>query len=65
MTKSVTFRVDDNSEMVEIYIDNKFWQSGNFWDFDFVRDVPDLLDKLGVKNYQEEYSYGDDEGEEE
>lgn len=62
--KLVTFRTDYDSEMLEVLINGKVWLAGNFWDFDFVRDVPDLLDKLGVINDQEDYNYGD-EGEEE
>lgn len=55
MSKCVKFRVDEMSEMLEVYIDDKVYMTGNFWDFDFVRDVPDLLDKLGVSNHQEDY----------
>jgi len=59
--KEVLFRVDNDSEMIEVVIGGEVWLSGNFWDFDFVRDVPNLLDKLGVDNYEEDYSYGDEE----
>lgn len=63
--KSVKFRVDDLSEMLEVYIDGKCVNSGNFWDFDFVRDAPDLLNSVGVKVSVEEYSYDDGEEEDE
>lgn len=59
MTKSIKFRVDDMSEMLEVYIDGKCVNEGNFWDFDFVRDVPDLLHKLDVNVTVEEYEYDD------
>jgi hypothetical protein len=59
MTKSVKFRVDDLSEMLEVYIDDKCVRNGNFWDFDFVNDVPDLLKTLGVPVTVEEYEYDD------
>lgn len=59
--KEVLFRVDNDSEMLEVVIGGEVWLSGNFWDFDFVRDVPNLLDKLGVDNYEEDYSYGEEE----
>lgn len=64
MTKSITFRVDNDCEMLEVLIDGKVWREGNFWDFDFVQDVPALLDKLGIVNDEEDYTY-DEEGEEE
>lgn len=63
MSKSVEFRVDESCEMLAVYIDGKCWREGNYWDFDFVRDVPSLLDKLGIENYEEEYSYEDEEEE--
>lgn len=68
MTKSVKFRVDEMSEMLEVYIDGKCIREGNFWDFDFVNDVPDLLEAVGVKFESEEYEcddgYEEDEEEE-
>lgn len=69
MTKSVKFRVDDLSEMLEVHIDGKCVREGNFWDFDFVNDVPDLLQSIGVQVQLEEYEYDDgfedEEGDEE
>ena len=65
--KSVKFRVDDMSEMCEVWVDGKRVNEGNFWDFDFVRDTPDLLSALGVKVEVENYEYDngfDDEFEE-
>ena len=59
MTKSIKFRVDDMSEMMEVWIDGKRVNEGNFWDFDFVRDVPDLLHTLGIKVEVEDYEYDD------
>lgn len=59
MSKSVKFRVDDNSEMLEVYIDDKLVNEGNFWDYDFVRDVPSLLSKLGFDIEVEDYEYDD------
>lgn len=59
--KEVLFRVDNDSEMLEVVIGGEVWLSGNFWDFDFVRDAPSLLDKLGVVNYEEEHSSGEEE----
>lgn len=59
--KEVMFRVDNDSEMLEVYINDDCVMSGNFWDFNFVTDVPSLLDKLGIINYEEEYSYGEEE----
>ena len=59
--KEVLFRVDNDSEMLEVYINDGCVMSGNFWDFNFVTDVPSLLDKLGIANYEEEYSYGEEE----
>ena len=59
--KEVLFRIDNASEMLEVVIDGELWCDGNFWDFDFVRDAPSLLDKLGVDNSEEYYSYGDEE----
>lgn len=59
MTKSVKFRVDDDSEMLEVWIDGECVNEGNFWDYDFVRDVPDLLSKLGLDVEVEDYEYDD------
>lgn len=59
--KEVLFRVDNYSEMLEVYINDDCVMMGNFWDFNFVTDVPSLLDKLGIINYEEEYSYGEEE----
>lgn len=59
MSKTVKFRVDEMSEMLEVYIDGKQVREGNFWDFDFVNDVPDLLKAVGVKFESEEYEYDD------
>lgn len=59
--KEVLFRVDNDSEMLEVYINDDCVMSGNFWDFNFVTDVSSLLDKLGITNYEEEYSYGEEE----
>lgn len=55
--KSVKFRVDGMSEMCEVWVDGKCVNVGNFWDFDFVHDTPDLLHSLGVKVELEEYEY--------
>ena len=63
--KTVKFRVDDMREMLEVYVDGKCVNEGNFWDYDFVRDVPDLLSKLGVDVDVEDYEYDDGFGEEE
>lgn len=65
--KSVLFRNDEDCEMLEIYIDGKLWRAGNYWDFNFPSDVVELLDKLGVDNSEEDYSYycEDEDGEEE
>jgi len=65
MSKSVEveFRLDASCEMLAVYINGKCWREGNYLDFDFVRDVPSLLDKLGIENYEEEYSYEDEEEE--
>lgn len=59
--KEVLFRIDNDSEMLEVVIDGVVWLSGNFWDFDFIRDAPSLLDKLGINNSEEYYSDGDEE----
>lgn len=59
MVKSVKFRVDNDSEVLEIWIDGKCVNEGNFWDYDFVRNTPDLLSKLGVDVDVEEYEYDD------
>lgn len=62
--KSVLFRKDEECEMLEVYIDGKLYYSGNYWDFDFASgDVRDLLDKLGIENSEETYSYEDEEDE--
>jgi hypothetical protein len=66
MTKKVVkFRTDYDSEMVEVYINDKLWRDGNLWDFDFVRDAQELLEKIGVEVETEDYSYDTDEDEEE
>lgn len=57
--KSVLFRVDDSSEMLEVYIGDKLWRVGNFWDFDFVEDAQALLEKAGVEVDSEDYNYED------
>jgi hypothetical protein len=62
-SKIVRFRVDDSCEMLEVLINGKHWRSGNFWDFDFVSDAQELLDKLGVMVEVENYSYDNDEEE--
>ena len=59
--KSVLFRKDEDCEMLEVYVDGKLWRQGNYWDFDFERDVHYLLDKLGIENSEETYSYEDEE----
>lgn len=59
MTKSVKFRVDEMSEMLEVYIDGKLWQTGNFWDFDFLGMSQELLHRVGVQVEVEEYEYDD------
>lgn len=57
----VVFRKDEDCEMLELYVDGKLWRTGNFWDFNFENDVPDLLDLLGIENSEEDYSYEDEE----
>jgi hypothetical protein len=47
--------------MLEVYVDGKLYDSGNYWDFDFVTGVPKLLDELGIENSEETYSYEDEE----
>ena len=61
--KSVLFRKDESCEMLEVYVDGKLYDSGNYWDFDFVRGVPKLLDELGIQNSEEDYYYEDEEDE--
>ena len=63
MIKSVLFRKDKYNEMLEVYVNGKLYDSGNYWDFDFVTGLPHLLDELGIENYEEEYSYEDEEEE--
>lgn len=63
MSKSVLFRKDKYHEMLEVYVNGKLYDSGNYWDFDFVTGLPRLLDELGIENYEEEYSYEDEEEE--
>lgn len=59
--KSVLFRKDESCEMLEVYVDGKLWREGNYWDFNFAEgDVLDLLDKLGIENSEETYSYEDE-----
>ena len=53
----VNFRIDKDAEMLVVEINGEVWMEGNFWDFDFVSDVPRLLDKLGVENYEEDWVY--------
>ena len=59
--KQVTFRQDDNCEMLEVYVDGEHWRTGNYWDFNFENDVPDLLKELGVKVNTESYNYDEEE----
>lgn len=61
MAKSVTFRKDEDCEMLEVYIGGEHWRTGNYWDFNFVEDLPEILDALGVANFQEDFSYEDEE----
>lgn len=61
MKKSVLLRTDENSEILELYIDGKLWREGNFWDFNLIEDLPDILGKLGVDYDEETYEYGDEE----
>jgi len=49
MTDKVDFLVDKNTEMLEVLINGRTIAFGNFWDFDYVRDVPALLRELGIK----------------
>ena len=63
MSKSVLFRKDESCEMMEVYVNGKLYDSGNYRDFDFVTGLPHLLDELGIENYEEEYSYEDEEEE--
>lgn len=59
--KRVKFRQDENCEMLEVYIDGEHWRTGNFWDFKFENDVPDLLSALGIETKIENYSYDEEE----
>lgn len=60
--KSVLFRKDEECEMLQVYVNDKLWREGNYWDFNFAEgDVLDLLDKLGIENSEETYSYEDEE----
>lgn len=63
-TKHVKFRTDDNSEMLEIYVDGELFGEGNYWDFDFVRDSINLLTKLDIDVSVEDYEYDDFDDEE-
>jgi hypothetical protein len=44
----VDFLVDNNSEMLEVIVNGRTVAFGNFWDFDYMRDVPSLLRELGI-----------------
>ena len=59
--KTVTLRTDENSEMAQLYINDKLWREGNFWDFNFIQDIPFLLSKLGIDCVEEDYEYFDEE----
>lgn len=53
----VVFKNDESCEMLEVWINGKCWATGNYWDFNFLSDVPELLDALGIDNEQEDYEY--------
>lgn len=48
MNNKVDFLVDKNTETLEVLINGRTVAFGNFWDFDYVRDVPILLRELEI-----------------
>jgi hypothetical protein len=48
--KTVTIKVDESCEMMEVYVGGKLIDSGNFWDFDAKDLLENVLDELGIEN---------------
>lgn len=53
----VVFKKDESCNMLSVWINDECWYEGNYWDFDFMDDVPTLLDVLGIENEEENYTY--------
>jgi len=56
---AVHFLRDKDCDMLKVIINGKVWREGNYWDFDFQSDVPDMLDAMGTENYEQDYTYED------
>lgn len=53
----VTIRRDDNSEMMEIWVNGERVFEGNFWDFSLDQTLPSVLEAAGVDVVEEDYDY--------
>ena len=57
---AVIFKRDNTNEMLSIEFLDGSSLTGNFWDFDFMRDGIDVLRKCGVEVIVEDYEDEDE-----